>query len=196
MSTSSLSPTVITSHVSGTTPANPAAPSAVVMIVAPATIAGWDGSIAPVVSNTNRGCGLRPSVARSSAKLLASSGKMCPGGHKRPRGGPQRPRAEHHRSGTSGEEAHKKAVCLIPAADHRSLRCARAKRDHAVERHHEVRIDDLVAEPQAPIDAREPIGHLVPRQLSLVENVERIDQWSARLLTAARNSVRSCGSFS
>src|SRR5438477_364547 len=94
------------------------------------------------------------------------------------------------------QQSNQETVSLVAAADHRSRGRARTQRHDAVDRRDEVRIEDAVAEAERAIDVLELRRHRGGREVVLVEDFERSDQCSMRGLTAARNSVRSCGSLS
>ena len=95
----------------------------------------------------------------------------------------QRSGAEQDRVGKRTEQAHQETVGRVAAADHRTRRRFRTQAHDAVDRRHEVRVDDAVREAEAAVDALELWPHLVTGHVVLEEDVERFDQCSMRGLT-------------
>src|SRR5215469_3861303 len=97
-------------------------------------------------------------------------------------GGAQGSSAQKHSVRARPEQAHEEAVSAVAAADGGPRGRALAQRHDAVERRHEVRVHDAVFEPKLAVNPLEVLRQGVPRELALVEDLERIDQWSPWLL--------------
>src|SRR5437868_6946708 len=112
------------------------------------------------------------------------------------RRGPQGARTQQHGVSARAQQPHEKAVRLVAPADLRTRRRFGAESHHPVDRLDEIRVDDPVAESERPVNPRKLIRQWVAREIALEEGLERFYQWSGRELAVARNSARSCGSFS